>query len=225
MSWNGRVLRKDTKLFFTSNPYGGITVEAESPGTLPEQRPFFIADYRSNHLTYNVLDTFFGGEAFDPLARFDIGACFLYFANGFTFDKHGNDDGCRIEPSMDLLRQRHEVFDSDGTVNMGTLNSDGTANVEVLKALAAERKEAAAQARHEWRTALVKGRVTRESSAAALPLASMSISGVRLGARSGGAWPLTRQGLPPSRFGLQGGGAGVPAEAARGLLARLANRA
>jgi hypothetical protein len=220
LSWNGRVLRKDTTLFFTSNPHGGITVEAESPGTLSEQRPFFLADYRSNHLAYNLLDAFFGLKAFDPLARFDIGACFLYFANGFTFDKHSNDNR-RIEPSMDLLRKRHEVFDSGGTVHMDTINSDGTVNTEGLKALVAERKEVEARSRNEGRVAQVRGGVKRDSSPLALPLASMSISGVRFGVRRDRA---PRE-LPPSSFWLEGDGAGGPAAAFRGLFARLANRA
>lgn len=106
---DGKNLKKHTKLYMSTTPLGGFCIEAETPGTLAQQRSFYIADYTSKHLTYALLDRFMGPGALDPVAQLDIGACFLYFANGFKFDDAEGVPG-RIEESVELLRHSDEYF-------------------------------------------------------------------------------------------------------------------
>eukprot|EP00892_Ulva_mutabilis_P011829 jgi/Ulvmu1/9018/UM005_0109.1 len=109
MTADGKYLKKHTKLYLSTTPLGGFCVEAESPGTLTQQRSFYIGDYTSKHLTYALLDLFMGPAALDPVARIDIGACFLYFANGFKFDDAEGVPG-RVEESVQLLRHSDDYF-------------------------------------------------------------------------------------------------------------------
>ena len=89
---DGTCLRAGSKLFFTSAPHGGLVLEAETPGALKEQETFLLGEFRSKHVTFNVLDLFFGNNAMDAAARCDVGAVFLYLANGFSLNRH-EDDG------------------------------------------------------------------------------------------------------------------------------------
>lgn len=115
VSSDGKTLKQGTKLMMSTTPLGGFCVEVESPGTLAQQRTFFLADYTSKHLTYAMLDRFMGPNALDPVAQLDIGACFLYFANGFKFDE-GTDDPRRIEESEELLQNRELYFHPAGVM-------------------------------------------------------------------------------------------------------------
>jgi hypothetical protein len=56
-----------------------------------------------------------GPNALDPVAQLDIGACFLYFANGFKLD-NGEDDPRRIEESEELLRNSDLYFHPSGVL-------------------------------------------------------------------------------------------------------------
>lgn len=115
MSADGKNIKQDTKFLLTTTPLGGFCVEVESPGNLSQQRTFYLADYTSKHLTYAMLDSFMGPNALDPVAQLDIGACFLYFANGFKFDS-GEDDPRRIEESEELLQNSDLYFHPSGVL-------------------------------------------------------------------------------------------------------------
>lgn len=110
---DGKQLKKNTKLYLSTTPQGGFCIEAESPGTLAQQRSFYIGDYSSRHLTYALLDRFMGPGSIDPVAQLDIGACFLYFANGFKFDEAEGVPG-RIEESVELLRRSGDYLHPTG---------------------------------------------------------------------------------------------------------------
>jgi hypothetical protein len=114
ISPDGTKLRKGSKLFFTVSPTGGLVVEAQSPGTLAQQRQFLLAEVDSRHLAYRVLDAFFGPAAIDPLARIDIGACLLYLANGFSLE-HKDEEPDRVVPSWEALIHRRKWLNSDMT--------------------------------------------------------------------------------------------------------------
>lgn len=115
MSSDGKNIKQDTKLLLTTTPLGGFCLEVESPGTLSTQRTFYLADYTSKQLTYAMLDSFMGPNALDPVAQLDIGACFLYFANGFKLDS-GEDDPRRIEESEELLQNSDLYFHPSGVL-------------------------------------------------------------------------------------------------------------
>lgn len=115
MSADGKNIKQDTKFLLTTTPLGGFCVEVETPGTLSQQRTFYLADYTSKHLTYAMLDSFMGPNALDPVAQLDIGACFLYFANGFKFDSADNDPR-RIEESEELLQNIDLYFHPSGVM-------------------------------------------------------------------------------------------------------------
>lgn len=106
---DGKQIKKHTKIYMSTTPLGGFCIEAESPGTLAQQRSFYIADYSSKHLTYALLDRFMGPGALDPVAQLDIGACFLYFANGFKLTDAENKPG-RIEESVSLVKHSDDYF-------------------------------------------------------------------------------------------------------------------
>lgn len=110
---DGKQLKKNSKLYLSTTPQGGFCIEAESPGTLAQQRSFYIGDYTSKHLTYALLDRFMGPGSLDPVAQLDIGACFLYFANGFKFDEAEGVPG-RIEESVELLRHSGDYLHPTG---------------------------------------------------------------------------------------------------------------
>jgi hypothetical protein len=114
ISPDGTKLRKGSKLFFTVTPTGGLAVEAQSPGTLAQQRQFLLAEVDSRHVAYRILDAFFGPAAIDPLARIDIGACFLYLANGFSLD-HADEEPGRVVPPWSVLTRRRDFFNDDMT--------------------------------------------------------------------------------------------------------------
>jgi hypothetical protein len=115
MSADGKNIKQDTKFLLTTTPLGGFCLEVESPGNLSQQRTFYLADYTSKHLTYAMLDSFMGPNALDPVAQLDIGACFLYFANGFKLD-NGEDDPRRLEESEELLRNSDLYFHPSGVL-------------------------------------------------------------------------------------------------------------
>lgn len=135
-SEDGRKLLRGTHVLLTTTPKGGLTVEAITPGTLRDREQFLIANLPSHHVAYRVLDAFLGPSAFDPLARFDIGAALLFFANGFKATL-GDGGAGRFSPSWDMMLRRHELFD----------DADATVRSPAAAAAAAE---AAADWRPKW---------------------------------------------------------------------------
>lgn len=83
---DGKKILKDTTFYFSSNPTGGVAIEAQTPGTLREQRALLLGEFQSPPLTYAVFDLFMGRNAIDPVAKINIGAGALYFANGFKLE-------------------------------------------------------------------------------------------------------------------------------------------
>jgi hypothetical protein len=116
VSEDGNKLLAGTKLFFTTTPSGGLAVEAETPGTLDTSTPIFLANLRSKHVTFAVLDLFFGVGAMDPVARLNTGAAFLYCANGADFDKR-RPDPARAMPTFGFFHRRLDfLHGADGAV-------------------------------------------------------------------------------------------------------------
>lgn len=114
---DGKKLLKDTTFFLAVTPTGGLSVEAQTPGTLAQQAPLFIGEYKSRRLTAAVVKAFVGLNAIDSVGSFDIGGCFLFFANGFKLTDQPNNPnqflegdglkGCKPEilpASVDLFK-------------------------------------------------------------------------------------------------------------------------
>ena len=106
----GDKVLKDTTFFFSATPAGGVAIEAQTPGTLREQQSLLLGEFVSPMLTYAVFDLFMGQSAIDPVARIDIGACVLYFANGFTMEDDPNNPH-QWRPGDELKGQQVEVFE------------------------------------------------------------------------------------------------------------------
>ena len=138
MTEDGGKVRRGTHLFLTAAPEGGLVVEALTPGPLSEREQFLLAELPSRHVAYRALDAFCGPSAVDALARFDIGAALLFFANGFTTEDGGREG--RFAPSWDMMLRRRELFDGN----------DATVRSPAAAAAAAAAQAAERDWRPEW---------------------------------------------------------------------------
>lgn len=112
MTRDGLHLKKDSTFFLSVTPNGGLSVEAQPPssdGTYLKRPSVHLHDFRSNHVTWAVLNAFMGPRAIDPVAQLNIGACHLYFANGFDFDPLSKSPR-RLLPTSDILQAQDELF-------------------------------------------------------------------------------------------------------------------